>query len=151
VGTELTVEAEPEEAFGVREAEGIFEVGKEDFADAESLKIGDELVAEGPDGEMMMRVIEIRDDSFVVDTNHPLAGKKIRFDVAIVEVRPATEDEIADAQDDAEDLADASGCCGHDHSHDHDHDHSHGHDHDHPHVHADEAGEPLVQLGKKPS
>jgi FKBP-type peptidyl-prolyl cis-trans isomerase SlyD len=147
VGTELTIEAEPEDAFGVHEPEGVFEVGKEDFADADELEVGDELVAEGPDGSMMMRVIELRDDSFVVDTNHPLAGKKVRFDVEIVGVRPATEEEIAEAQDDAEDLAAEDGCCGHDH----DHDHAHGHDHSHgghDHAHAD-TGEPLVQLGTR--
>jgi hypothetical protein len=62
-------------------------------------------------------------------------------------VRPATDEEIADAQDEAEDLAADDACCGHDHSHG-DHDHSHD-DHDHPHPHLGEGGEPLVQLGKK--
>lgn len=152
-GTQLTVEAEPAEAFGPHESDGVFEVGKEDFEDAATLKVGDELMAEGPDGEMIMRVVEIRDDSFVVDTNHPLAGKKVRFDIEIVDVRPATDEEIADAQDEAEDLAADDACCGHDHSQDGGHSHSHGgHTHSHGpggHTHDDAGGDSLVQLSKK--
>jgi FKBP-type peptidyl-prolyl cis-trans isomerase SlyD len=149
-GTQLMLEAEPDEAFGPHEADGVFEVDADGFEGAADLKVGDELLAESPEGNMIMRVVEIRPDTFVVDTNHPLAGKKVRFDVEIVSVRDATDEEIADAQDEAEDLADTGGCCDHDHDHDHDHGHVHGHSHDHGHESDVIAhGEPLVQLGKK--
>ncbi len=100
---------------------------------------------------MVMRVLAIREDCIVVDTNHPLAGKRVRFDVDIMSVRDATDEEIADAQDEAEDLAADAPCCDHVHQPGEVHDHHHDHGHDHSHDHAHDHGEPLVQLGKKGS
>jgi FKBP-type peptidyl-prolyl cis-trans isomerase SlyD len=118
-----------DEAFGARDDEAIFEVDKSDFPDAGDVAAGDEFMAEGPDGEpIAMRVLEVRPDAFVVDTNHPLAGQKVRFEVQVSGVRAASEEEIAAAQAELEAMAADDGCgCGHDHGgddHDHDHDHS---------------------------
>lgn len=144
-GTHVSIDAEPEEAFGAHEADGVLEVDKETFEEADKLTVGDELVAESEEGTMMMRVLEIREDSFVVDTNHPLAGKKVRLEVDIEEVRAATDEEIADAQDEAEDLAAA-----YEHDHDgcdHDHGDGQGHHHHHGPAQVVQASDSLVQLG----
>ena len=106
-------------------------------------------MAEGPDGDpVAMRVIEVQADAFVVDTNHPLAGQKVRFEVEVASVRAATEEEISEAQTELEQIIaeEADGCgCGHEHGEGEDHDHDHDaveHTHDH-------APAGLVQLGKK--
>jgi FKBP-type peptidyl-prolyl cis-trans isomerase SlyD len=147
-GDRRSVTVDPEEAFGERDEEAVFEVEKEDFPDAATVAEGDEFMAEGPDGEpIAMRVLEVRSDAFVVDTNHPLAGQRVRFDVEVSAVRPAREEEIAAAQAELEQLLaedDEACACGHDHDHDHGHDHDHDHDHGHDH---EDAG--LIQLGKK--
>jgi len=153
---EITVEAA--DAFGEHDQAGILEVDREDFPDSSEVSVGDEFVAQGPDGEpLAMRVLEVRAESFLVDTNHPLAGKRVRFAVEVASVRAAEEAEIAEAQADLEAQASAhehDGCCDHDHGdghhhHDHaghDHDHA-GHDHaGHDHHHGPEA---LVQLTQK--
>jgi FKBP-type peptidyl-prolyl cis-trans isomerase SlyD len=125
---------EADEAFGERDEDAVFAVDRTDFPDADDVAVGDEFMAEGPDGEpIAMRVVEIRDDALVVDTNHPLAGQKIRFEVEVADVRPASEDEIASAQAELEQILaeqDDDGCgCGHDHGDgEHDHDHDHGDD-----------------------
>jgi FKBP-type peptidyl-prolyl cis-trans isomerase SlyD len=121
-----------DEAFGERDDDAVFEVDKTDFPDAGEVVVGDEFMAEGPDGEpVAMRVLEVRDDAFVVDTNHPLAGQSVRFEVEVGSVRAAREDEIAAAQAELEQVIagedDASCGCGHVHGdaagphHDHDH------------------------------
>lgn len=121
-GDKAEILVEPDEGFGEHDDEGVFEVDKADFPDSGEVTPGDEFVAQGPDGEAIaMRVVEILPEAFVVDTNHPLAGQKIRFEVEVSAVRPASEDEIAQAQADLEQQAhahddDACGC-GHDHSH----------------------------------
>lgn len=147
-GEKLTIEAGPEDAFGSHEAEGLFEVDREGL-EVEDPKVGDELHAKDGEGHVLvLRVLELRDDTIVVDANHPLAGKSVRFELEIVSVRPATDEEIDVAQQEVEEMAAAEhdGCCGHDHSHDgHSHD---GHGHDHAHGHE---GEPLVKLGKRGS
>jgi FKBP-type peptidyl-prolyl cis-trans isomerase SlyD len=128
---------EPADGYGDHDPDGVFEVERTDFPNPAAVKIDDEFVAEGPDGSHVpMRVIDVRDDSVVVDTNHPLAGHKIRFDVKVETVRPATEQEIAEAEAEME--------------HDHDHEGCTDESHDHGHSHGDPS---LVQLGigpKKP-
>ncbi len=157
-GERGTFTLDVDEAFGERDEDAVFTVDREDFPDPGEVTVGDEFTAEGPDGEpVAMRVIEVRSDGFVVDTNHPLAGQSVRFEVEVSAVRAATEAEIAEAQADLEqriadeDDDEASGC-GHDHDHDHDHEHGHEHGHDHDHGgHAEQAPPDagLVQLSKK--
>jgi FKBP-type peptidyl-prolyl cis-trans isomerase SlyD len=40
-------------------------------------------------------VCEVTDDVVVMDFNHPMAGKDLHFTVTVVDVRPATEEELA--------------------------------------------------------
>jgi FKBP-type peptidyl-prolyl cis-trans isomerase SlyD len=148
-GDKGSFEVDADEAFGERDEDAVFAVDRGDFPDADKVEVGDEFLAEGPDGEpIAMRVVEVRPDELVVDTNHPLAGQKIRFEVEVAAVRPASEEEISAAQAELEQILaeeEEDGCgCGHDHDHDHDHG---DHDHDHDHGPADGGG--LVQLSRK--
>ena len=148
VGASKDVTVSPEEGFGERDDELVLEIDRSDFPEPKNVKVGDEVVAESPDGdEVPMRVIEVKDDTVVVDANHPLAGVTLRYSVKVKEVAEASEEEIAEAAAGFEE-AGYGGCD--DPTHDHGHDHSHGHDHDHPHEHG-KTGD-LVQLSsKKPS
>ena len=50
----------------------------------------------GTDGESrMVTLTEIREDTVVLDANHPLAGQVLNFIVAIVNVREPSEEELA--------------------------------------------------------
>jgi len=125
-GQRREISVPPDDAFGHHDDDGVFEVDKADFEGSEDVALGDEFIAQGPDGSTMaMRVIEVLPDAFVVDTNHPLAGQTVKFQVEVNEVREATEEEIANAQVDLERRAagvhDEAGCCDHDHDHDHHH------------------------------
>jgi FKBP-type peptidyl-prolyl cis-trans isomerase SlyD len=134
-----------DEAFGEHDDDAVFEVDKADFPDAGDVVVGDEFMAEGPDGEpVAMRVLEVRPDAFVVDTNHPLAGQSVRFEVEVGSVRAAREDEIAAAQAELEEViaAENEASCGCGHSHDGDADPHHDHDHDHSDV-------SLIQIARK--
>ena len=52
--------------------------------------------AQGPNGEVQRVVIaKVEGDQVTVDGNHPLAGVTLNFDVKIVGVRDATEEEIS--------------------------------------------------------
>lgn len=116
-----------EEAFGERDEGAILAVDKADFPDNEAVEQGDEFMAHGPDGEpIAMRVLEVHEDMFVVDTNHPLAGQRVRFEVEVSSVRAASDEEIEKAQAELEEqIEEADGCCGHDHDEHHHHDHPH--------------------------
>lgn len=148
-GAKFTVEAGPEDAFGEHDQEGVFEVDREGL-DVGDPQVGDELHAKDAEGHVLvLRILEVRPETIVVDANHPLAGKAVRFEVEVVAVRPATDEEIDVAQQEVEAMAAMEdhdhSSCGHDHSHD---GHDHGHDHDHSHA---ATGESLVKLGRKSS
>ena len=53
-----------------------------------------ELFGQNEDGSSVRVIVkEIKDDEVTVDFNHPYAGKDLLFNVEILEVRDATEDE----------------------------------------------------------
>jgi FKBP-type peptidyl-prolyl cis-trans isomerase SlyD len=101
----------------------VLEIERDQLPDPRAVQVGDEFVAESPDGdEIAMNVVEVHDDRVLVDANHPLAGMTLRYNVKVVDVRPATEAEIERA---ASDLDEA-----HEHAHGPDCDHDHDHDHE---------------------
>jgi len=90
----------PAEGYGEYHREAVLEVERAEFPDPNSIVIGDEYVAESDDGEMLpMTVLEVNDDNCIVDTNHPLAGETLRYDVIVLDVRPATDREIRAAEE----------------------------------------------------
>ena len=52
----------------------------------EGVEVGQQLTAQGPQGPMMVTVVEIKETTVVLDANHPLAGKDLIFDLEVVEV-----------------------------------------------------------------
>jgi FKBP-type peptidyl-prolyl cis-trans isomerase SlyD len=138
-GDEREIVVPAEEGYGEHDEDLVLEVEKSEFPDPSKVEAGDEFLAETPDGdEMPMRVVEVKDDSVIVDANHPLAGVTLHYKVKVLVVRTATEEEIENA---ARELAEAE---EHEHGPNCDHDHD-DHGHDEP---ANPAGG-LVQLGKK--
>jgi FKBP-type peptidyl-prolyl cis-trans isomerase SlyD len=60
------------------------------------VKVGGQLEGRGEDGHaQVFTVVKIKGDKVMLDGNHPMAGKALRFHLTVTEVRPATEEEIA--------------------------------------------------------
>jgi FKBP-type peptidyl-prolyl cis-trans isomerase 2 len=88
----------PEEGFGDHDEELVMEIGRDELPDPGAVAVGDELVAESADGEeAVVVVVDVREDSVIVDGNHPLAGEALAYDVVVKSVRRATLEEIAAA------------------------------------------------------
>jgi FKBP-type peptidyl-prolyl cis-trans isomerase SlyD len=97
-GQEREIVVPADEGFGERDEDLVVEIDRSEFPDPSKVEIGEEFVAESPDGdEAVMRVIEVRTDSVLVDANHPLAGVTLHYAVKVREVRPATESELEQA------------------------------------------------------
>ena len=95
-GEEFSISVSPEEGYGARDPERIQEVPKEMFDSSEEIKVGVQFHAQGPDGNaVVVTVAEIKDDVVVIDANHALAGVDLNFEVKIVDVREASEEEIS--------------------------------------------------------
>jgi FKBP-type peptidyl-prolyl cis-trans isomerase SlyD len=101
-GARKTVTLKPEDAFGQRDPKAVLEVLRDEFPD--DVTEGDVFDAEeageqpGSVSPVLLRVLELTPDSVILDRNHPLAGQKVRFDVEVVEVRPAEPSEISAAE-----------------------------------------------------
>lgn len=105
-GAQKEIVVTPDEGFGDRDEDLVVEVQRAEMPRPDAVEMGDELVAESPDGEeAVMRVVEIRADAIVLDGNHPLAGETLRYSVVVREVRPATEAEIEQAAADFDEAA----------------------------------------------
>jgi FKBP-type peptidyl-prolyl cis-trans isomerase SlyD len=99
VGEVIHVTVPPEDGYGLREDSEIFEVERDEFPEGADIVIGQEFTAEGDDGTTLtMRVLKVHDDHVLVDANHPLAGETLNFQVRVLSVRSATEDEIIAAR-----------------------------------------------------
>jgi FKBP-type peptidyl-prolyl cis-trans isomerase SlyD len=95
VGDKVEVKVGPEEGYGKHHAEGIQEVPKSAFEGVNDIKAGMRFRAEGPEGSSLIQVVEVKDDSVVIDANHPLAGKTLHFAIEVLAIREATDDEKA--------------------------------------------------------
>ncbi|MEH6564106.1 MAG: peptidylprolyl isomerase [Halopseudomonas sp.] len=95
-GDAVNVTVEPAEAYGEFNAELIAVLGRNMFEGVDELEVGMQFHASGPDGSMQIVTIKaLEGDEVTVDGNHPLAGEQLTFDVKVVDVREATEDEMA--------------------------------------------------------
>lgn len=113
VGEVVTAVVAPDDGYGDRDDDAIQEIPRDAFPPDLELEPGMQLTAEDDDGNLTpMFVQSLAADHVVVDLNHPLAGKTLRYEVTIVGVRDATDDERAHGH--------AHGPDGHDHDHDHD-------------------------------
>ncbi len=85
----------PADGYGEHDARGLQEVPRSAFPADMQPQVGQELVAQGPNGEAVPFVIrEVKLESVVIDLNHPLAGKTLHFAVTVRDVRAATEEEL---------------------------------------------------------
>jgi FKBP-type peptidyl-prolyl cis-trans isomerase SlyD len=111
IGDKADVLVKAEDAYGEYNAEATQEVPKDQFAGID-LTEGMTLYGQGEDGGTVQVIVkEIKDDSVVIDFNHPLAGKDLMFTVALNNVRDASTEEAMTGVP-AENKQDDSGCCG---------------------------------------
>ena len=96
VGDAFSIQLEPNDAFGEYD-ETLLRVEPRDLFPA-NVEVGMQFEggAEGADAEdyILYTVTEVSDDKVVVDGNHPLAGVALDFNCTVIEVRPATEEEL---------------------------------------------------------
>lgn len=85
-------------AYGDRDKDAVMEIPREQFAQLEqeaTLETGMQLVAQLPHGPSPFTITSLTDDTVTADFNHALAGQSLTFSVEIVELRPASEEELA--------------------------------------------------------
>ena len=93
-GYQTTLALAAEDAFGLRDEELLRTIPRSQFPPG--VKVGGQLEGQGSDGrKQVFNVVKIKGDTVILDANHPLAGKALRFTLKVTDVRLASEEEIA--------------------------------------------------------
>lgn len=121
VGDSVKISVESEDAYGPVNPELFQEVKREQFPADLEIKPGMTFQSQGPQGPMVINIKEMKDeDTVIIDLNHPLAGKRLHFDVKVTDVRDLTPEETAglssgcgcgcDCSTDQQEGCDSGGC-----------------------------------------
>ncbi len=108
IGDQFEVKVPPEEAYGVRNDANVQRVSLKRLGiNANQLQVGMILNLQTSQGPAQVTVLKVGRFNVDVDANHPLAGQALNFEVEIVEIRDATDEESEHGH--------AHGPGGHDH------------------------------------
>ena len=105
-GANLKVSIPPAKGYGERDASLTQKVPRAMF-DIEKIEPGMRFHAQAEHGTQVGTVTAVDSESVTVDANHPLAGQTLNFEVSVVDVRAATQQELSHGH--------VHGAHGHDH------------------------------------
>jgi FKBP-type peptidyl-prolyl cis-trans isomerase SlyD len=100
-GDSFSFSLTPEQAYGDYDQQAVVQIPKQVFeidgkVDDQMLEVGNYLpMADNEGNHMQAKVVEVGDEMVTMDFNHPLAGMVMHFDGKVVEVRPATAEELS--------------------------------------------------------
>ncbi|HBY09557.1 MAG TPA: peptidylprolyl isomerase [Chloroflexi bacterium] len=95
LGENQAITVAAEEGYGEYDEDDLVEVSRDEFPESIALEVGVQLKLKDQDGHPLnARVSEIEDEIVILDFNHVLAGKELHFDVTVVELRPASQEEL---------------------------------------------------------
>jgi FKBP-type peptidyl-prolyl cis-trans isomerase SlyD len=94
-GDKFTATVAPEGGYGQRNEDAVQRVPLKHIATRGPFTVGQMVVVNTRDGGRQARVVKVGHFNVDLDLNHPLAGKTLEFDIEVVEVRAATEEELA--------------------------------------------------------
>tara|TARA_R110002110_G_scaffold415561_1_gene650707 strand:+ start:1660 stop:2142 length:483 start_codon:yes stop_codon:yes gene_type:complete len=94
-GDVFSVTLAPEDAYGLRNPQKVQRVPVKHLSFKGKLRAGAVVQLNTQDGMRPVTVTKVGRHSADIDTNHPLAGQSLTFDIEIVDVRAATQDEIS--------------------------------------------------------
>ena len=93
-GDKVEAVVAPNDAYGELREDLFHVVPKSGFQGDEELVTGIQVQLDSEHGPMIATVSKIDGDEVTLDLNHPLAGQTLYFDVEIMDVRTAEQDEL---------------------------------------------------------
>ena len=92
-GEKFNITLPPEKAYGVRNEKLVQKVPRDQFPD--DVKAGMQFQVDGPQGPMILTVTNVSDKEVTIDANPEMAGQTLNFDIEVMDVRAATQEELA--------------------------------------------------------
>ena len=84
------------DAYGEYDDEAVTNLPKEMFAGQDLPEVGSVLPLQDNQGNRFQgQVVSVVEDAVIVDLNHPMAGQELHFTGNIINVRPATPEELS--------------------------------------------------------
>lgn len=95
-GDKISFELEAVDAYGERDDRAIAQLPADMFKETGLPPVGEVLPLQDNQGNQFRAVVvEVTPDAVVADLNHPMAGKKLNFDIEILDTREATPEEVS--------------------------------------------------------
>jgi FKBP-type peptidyl-prolyl cis-trans isomerase SlyD len=94
-GDVFSATVNPEDGYGLRNPDAVQRVPIKHLAFNGKLRAGDVVQLSTSDGMRTVTVTKAGRHTADIDTNHPLAGQTLVFDIEVVEVRHASAEELA--------------------------------------------------------
>jgi FKBP-type peptidyl-prolyl cis-trans isomerase 2 len=86
-GQRKTVSVDPEDGFGMYDNSLIVELPRESLPDDLNVQVGMDFEMEDEEGNVLPAVvIEVLEETILIDANAPLAGKKVIYEIELVEI-----------------------------------------------------------------
>jgi len=104
VGDKTSFELAAADAYGERDDRAVAQLPADMCQGSGLPPVGEVLPLQDNQGNQFRAVVmEVTPEAVVADLNHPMAGKTLNFDIEILAVRPATEEELAHGHSHGED------------------------------------------------
>lgn len=88
-GDKKKVEIGVQDAYGEKQEEMLIEFPKNQFPPEMTPEVGMQLMMNNGSGQSFpVTIAEVKEDSVILDANHPLAGMDLIFDLELVEIVP---------------------------------------------------------------
>lgn len=97
-GETLLLRIPAAEAYGEHDQALIIQMRRTEFPEGADLHSGMRFKARTPAGRRIIEIVKTDGTHVQVDANHPLAGVDLEFKLRIEDVRPATEEELAEGR-----------------------------------------------------
>lgn len=94
LGDRFKVSVAPADAYGERNDKLVQKIPKSQFPEPGKVKAGMQFQVNGPQGPMILSVLDVSDTEVTVDGNPELAGQTLHFDIEVTGVRAASKEEL---------------------------------------------------------
>ncbi len=84
----------PDRAYGERDEDAVQKIDRNQFPEEMQLEVGMIVGAQSDQGPIQFSIKEIDGDMVTVDFNHQMAGMTLKFRVEVIDIRPASAEEI---------------------------------------------------------
>jgi FKBP-type peptidyl-prolyl cis-trans isomerase SlyD len=95
VGEKFNVRIDAEDAYGEFMDDRVQVISRDMFEGVDEIEVGMQFHADVSSGPGVITVVNVDGDDITIDGNHPLAGVPLTFAVEVIEIRPASREELA--------------------------------------------------------